>query len=307
MSSPPVDMEERRRRKIAILEARHTTNKGRLIASVPKEVADLSAPAAVDIDKLEADVNNVLKLGTSEEIIPVLERIEAVLPVLSSGWQSRRLLNSYSSLKALARKNVGVSSFSFTKRDVKSIRPKTDVKEMEPDMNSVGCDTLLTDVHRSNTVSVTNKKRSSLRIEGADGNDVFICNLTDCTVFVPFRSSTVHLKDVQRSKLLFAPVETSILARDCSELTLVAAAQQIRFHTSHHLHLYIAVKGAIIIEDCDDVSVAPYRMKGSTLNYTNENWKNVQDFNWLSVDEKNPNWYVADEREWVQFDPEEML
>lgn len=135
-----------------------------------------------------------------------------------------------------------------------------------------------------------------------DGEDIAMMHLTNSTVIVPFKASTVHLKEVTNSTVILAPVHSSVMIRDCSGLTVVAAAQQIRIHNSCNIHLYIAVRGAVIIEDCDGIEVAPYRVSGIKLEWDNSSWKEVKDFNWLTVEKPNPHWKVMDEQSWQTFD-----
>ncbi|VDK23217.1 unnamed protein product [Anisakis simplex] len=127
--------------------------------------------------------------------------------------------------------------------------------------------------------------------------------MNNCHLSIGFQASTVHLKNIHNSCIVLAPVSSSILIRNCSSVTLVAAAHQIRVHDSRELKLHIAVRSAIVIEDCDEFQIAPYRVKDVQLDWidTNNNWRRVQDFNWLS-DEPNPHWCLMSESEWCTFD-----
>lgn len=78
-------------------------------------------------------------------------------------------------------------------------------------------------------------------VKGDDGEEVMINNVTSSVVRVPFKASTVHMKSVKHTTLIFAPVKTSVLIRDCENLTVVVAAQQVRIHSSHQIRFYIEV------------------------------------------------------------------
>lgn len=92
------------------------------------------------------------------------------------------------------------------------------------------------------------------------------------------------------------------MVRGCQNMTLVIAAQQIRLFDCHCMKLFVAARGALIIEDSDSIEVAPYNVKGIQLNFENENWRSVKDFNWLSEDEQSPNWKILEENEWKVFE-----
>lgn len=80
-----------------------------------------------------------------------------------------------------------------------------------------------------------------LIVKGGDGEEVMINDVTSCVIRMPFKASTVHMKSVKDSTLVFAPIRTSLLMRDCENLTVVISAQQIRIHSSHQIRFYIEV------------------------------------------------------------------
>lgn len=98
----------------------------------------------------------------------------------------------------------------------------------------------------SNTVAKEIRIKSlqhneELVLDGGDGEEVVINNVTNSVVRIPFKASAVHIKCVKHSKLIFAPIKTSVLMRDCENLTVVVAAQQLRVHNSHQILFYIEV------------------------------------------------------------------
>jgi len=118
---------------------------------------------------------------------------------------------------------------------------------------------------------------------------VSVSSLNASRLSFDFHASTVHIKDVNQSILVFRPLQTSALVRDCKGLTLVIAAQQVRVHGCRALRLFVAVSGAVIVEDCEDVAVGPYSVEDVDDFPRGDEWMAVKDFNFLGVGQ-SPNW-----------------
>uniref|UniRef100_A0A914BZE3 C-CAP/cofactor C-like domain-containing protein n=1 Tax=Acrobeloides nanus TaxID=290746 RepID=A0A914BZE3_9BILA len=158
-------------------------------------------------------------------------------------------------------------------------------------------------------ITLKNLHNESRLIQSEEDASVIINAVTDCTLKFKLCAESVSLENVRNSTIVFLPVKSSILIRNCENLNLVVAAQQIRIHDSSNLKLYVHVRGAIIIENCSDVKVAPYHINDCTSQTVLPNdienptfWANVQDFNWLAFHEQSPNWKKMDETEWKTFD-----
>lgn len=140
-----------------------------------------------------------------------------------------------------------------------------------------------------------------------DGSTLLIKNAEGCRLSFPCSPKTVYLEGVRDSTLVFFPVRTSILMRNCERMSLVAAAQQVRIHDSTALRLYIHVDTAVIIEGCSGVEVAPYRLAeaGSLDAKYSRNSEEalkcakIQDFD--CVVGESPNWKVMDQALWKEF------
>jgi hypothetical protein len=60
------------------------------------------------------------------------------------------------------------------------------------------------------------------------------------------------------------------------------------------------------MEDCHNIQLAPYNLNydnsdkhfaESGLDKHTNNWKCVDDFNWLNIEKHSPNWSLLDEKE----------
>uniref|UniRef100_F1L457 Tubulin-specific chaperone C n=1 Tax=Ascaris suum TaxID=6253 RepID=F1L457_ASCSU len=302
--------DERRRRMLERLNARYALSEAEAIAVDGTNSAASSRSKSISqFDDLQSRANGLLKSSDACVDHSLLTEIEDALTVLPRGLQSRRLREAYNELRARIQQQVignqKKTKFSFSAKPVIKFHvPSPDQKEIVDD-NGQSADALQktssSAVPFANSLTVTNKEDEFVKLDGKGGEDVLLNGLRKCRVSIPFNASAIHLKDVHDTILVFAPVSSSILIRECSNVTLVAAAQQIRIHSSHELKLHVAVRAAVIIEDCDGIQMAPYRVRDVALDWENDNWRKVNDFNWLSA-EQSPHWRVIDESLWQTYD-----
>ncbi|XP_014692865.3 tubulin-specific chaperone C [Equus asinus] len=142
--------------------------------------------------------------------------------------------------------------------------------------------------------------------------DVLLTGLSNCTIKLYGNPNTLRLTKARRCTVLCGPVSTSVFLEDCSECVLAVACQQLRVHTTRDTRVFLQVTSRAIVEDCSGIQFAPYtwsypgideHFEGSGLDRSKNNWKDVDDFNWLSRDEASPNWSILPEEErMVQWD-----
>lgn len=134
--------------------------------------------------------------------------------------------------------------------------------------------------------------------------DVSAANLINCKVIFKGNPSTLHLSNLKNCVILSGPVSTSVFAENCEGCTIVVACQQLRLHSSKNIQIYLHVTSKGILEDCSDISVAPYNFnydtikndfKSSGLDENINHWDSLDDFNWLNIKQHSPNWRVMDE------------
>jgi len=152
------------------------------------------------------------------------------------------------------------------------------------------------------------KEQSNEIIEVNDkdviGQDVMLSQLSNCTVIIKSNPITLHATHLTNCILKCGPVQTSIYLDNCNNCTLSLACQQLRAHNSRETNIYLHVTSKGIIEDCNDIKVAPYNLKYDGLNEqfqkigldaSTNNWNQLDDFNWLASDQPSPNWSIMSE------------
>lgn len=129
-------------------------------------------------------------------------------------------------------------------------------------------------------------------------------NLTGCTVIVLGSPSTVQAASLTKCTVVLGPTSRSVFIKDCRDCFLALACQQLRIHDTCDTQFYLHVTGAAIIESCRNVGFAPYSLTYpqldkhyalSGLDRDTNNWDKVEDFKWISENEKSPNMYSIEE------------
>lgn len=279
---------ERRQRMLARLEARHVQQRSGTKAVVTE---------GADFEKLQIEATKLVNSLDARIDASFLRELENALTLMKPGRQSRLLRETLNMLRNRLQEQIGLgsqrTSFSFTaKEDANDSPQSTDQKTAATAFDPLGPSQTSVKPRKGKSIALTDKHNEELVVDGHDDEELTVNDVTGCVIRVPFRASTVHIKLVSDSTLIFAPVKTSLLIRNCENSTIVVAAQQIRIHDSHEMRLYTEVRGALIIEGCNGIEVAPYNVAGIHRDPQNCSWRNVQDFNWLSTEEQSPNWKI---------------
>lgn len=245
-------------------------------------------------NKLPAHFDTIFK-----EIL-TLQKYVAASNIFLINYHLQRCQSTLQDLTARAKALENVllpkKKFSFKNKvketeDVKSFKDVRDEADSKP-KPKFGC--------IINTCGFFDKKNESLRMSSTEilKKDVVVENLDTCTVVLQGSPSTLHLNYLKNCRVFTGPVSTSIFAENCENCILVIACQQLRLHSSRNVSIYLHVTSRAIMEDCKDIKIAPYNwtydgidmdFQGSSLDRQTNNWKCIDDFNWLS-EKHSPNW-----------------
>jgi len=143
----------------------------------------------------------------------------------------------------------------------------------------------------------------TLSLEQCNEKDINLSNLADCIVYIYGFPSAVRIQNVINTEIYCGPVSRSIFIMDCCDSIFHLACQQLRIHATTNTKFFIHVTSKAIIEDCEDVGFGCYCWRyplseehfvQAGLDIDTNNWRDIDDFNWLKLDEKSPNWYSID-------------
>lgn len=135
--------------------------------------------------------------------------------------------------------------------------------------------------------------------------DIALDVLTNCNILICGTPSTVRVSSVTSCKI-FACASTSIFVENCKDTIFMCASQQLRIHDTVATDFYIYVTSSAIIENCKQLRFAPLSLNNplikmsfemANFDESNNNWKVINDFDWLSSYESSPNWCEIPELE----------
>lgn len=155
----------------------------------------------------------------------------------------------------------------------------------------------------SDILGFSNKKGETLELsyEKSKFKDIDLNNLENCTVNIVGHPSALRMKGLIDCKIYCGPVSQAVFINECFDSEFHVACQQLRIHSTSNSNFYIHVTSKAIIEDCENVGFATYdftydniekHFEDARLNMTINNWRDVDDFDWLKLDEQSPNWYI---------------
>lgn len=149
--------------------------------------------------------------------------------------------------------------------------------------------------------TIQNRADEEIILENDDVNnkDLTMSTLTNTLIIIKGHAGSLQLSNLKKCLIVCGPVARSVFADNCEDCTFTFGCQQLRLHSSKNCSLYMHVTCRAIIEDCSNISVAPFSytynnididfMKAG-LDIKVNNWEDVADFNWLSTDKASPNW-----------------
>ncbi|XP_026818606.1 tubulin-specific chaperone C-like [Rhopalosiphum maidis] len=146
--------------------------------------------------------------------------------------------------------------------------------------------------------------------------NVVLDTLTNCLVVICGTPNTVRATSLTDC-YVYVCAQTLIFIENCKDSIFICASQQLRIHDTFDTSFYIYVASSTIIENSKQLRFAPLSYNSSALlkkafrmaNFDEfkNNWKIVNDLDWLSSYEPSPNWCEIPEEERQQPNEETML
>lgn len=246
--------------------------------------------------------------ATAEHFQVILQRIyelqeflndsKTFLPAYNMKKCSNEIKDVTTYYEQMHEKLLPKKKFAFGKRPSKSV-VKTKVEEKFEPINKL---TVYKEdcgfKNRTNENLVLNEDQTLSK-------DIALDVLNNCNVFICGAPSTVRVSLLSSCKI-FACASTSIFVENCKDTIFVCASQQLRIHDTVATDFYIYVTSSAIIENCKQLRFAPLSLNSALIkksfemanfNESNNNWKVINDFDWLSSYESSPNWCEIPEEE----------
>lgn len=161
-------------------------------------------------------------------------------------------------------------------------------------------------LHKEFLWTLTQKQNEVIHLDSDKTNnqDLTLKEMENCVIVIKGHPGSLQMTKMKNCLVLCGPVARSVFADFCNNCTFAFTCQQLRLHSSTLCDIYMLVTSRAIIEDCQEIHVAPNTyvydghdedLKQSGLDGSVNNWENIGDFNWLSTDKQSPNWSRIDE------------
>lgn len=199
--------------------------------------------------------------------------------------------------------------FAFKSRTKKGAEPQKPEKSEENKISLKQGNN--ENVKNENDFGFANQKNSELTLNADESRqkDIKLSNLEGCTIKIYGCPTALHVNNLKNCKILSGPVSRASFVSDCINCQFSLICQQLRIHTTTKTIFNIHVTGKAIIEDCKEVGFAPYNwnypelsnnFEEACLNKEVNKWDEIDDFDWLKVDEQSPNWFKVPQEDRVE-------
>lgn len=259
-----------------------------------------------DIHKIHEDIQNLQNYLTASTFFLSNYTIKACQSILNDLKTQIEVTKD----KLLAKKKFNFRSKTDAASTSKNATTVVDAAASKQQPSSS------TQVNDAFQWTLQNRQNAEIVLDRDETNnkDITVSTLDSCLLKIFGHPGLLQLSHLTNCVILCGPVSRSVFVDNCTNCKFVFGCQQMRVHTSHHCDLYTHVTGRIIIEDCNNINIAPYNYSYTNidddfvkagLDLTKNNWENVGDFNWLSKDVQSPNWQkIAPEQRissWIDF------
>jgi len=254
----------------------------------------------------EADVGPEL-----DKIVSHLQKLQEsvndagiFLPAYDSKKCQHILNNLSSKYQDVKDKVKPKKKFGFKNRKQKTVVKVPDVSELS--LTSSAGDNKKPSYNDDNSCNIRDISEQTLVMDRSDvqAKDVTVSGMNNSRLEIQGSPSTLHLANISNCTILCGPVSSSVMVDTCKDTCLVISCQQLRTHNTTNTDIYLHTTARAILEDCSGVRVAPYSWsypgidqdyKIAGLDRNVNNWEQIGDFNWLSVDKPSPNWSILQE------------
>lgn len=247
---------------------------------------------------------NSIKIENFQELLHKINELQefvndskTFLPAYNMKKCSNEIKDITKCYEELHEKLLPKKKFAFGKRPVKSVVKAKAEDKFEP-INKFK-------VYKDYGFKNRSNENLKLTEDETFSKDIALDALINCNVFICGTPSTVRVSSLSTCKI-FACASTSIFIENCKNTIFVCASQQLRIHDTAATDFYIYVTSSAIIENCKELRFAPLTLNSPLIQKSfeltgfdgsNNNWKVINDFDWLSSYESSPNWCEIPEEE----------
>lgn len=252
-----------------------------------------------DKSKIEAHFDDLFKIFN--ELREYLAMIIFWLPSYTQQVFQKQVDSLHIKLNKEKEKAIPKSKFSFnkSKKKGKTEKPKEDAKlpqaEEEADEFAL--------IDESKDLIVRQQKgikRIVLESEYEGKDKVYLLNIENCDIYLPFVMKALYIKNVYHSRIYVGFVEGASFFISTNNSSYHVWTHQTRIHKATNCSFFLHAKQGPIIEDSTNVKFGPYMFdypnrslheESCGFKHTLNVYHKVSDFNWFKK-EQSPNFSV---------------
>jgi len=297
-----------------ILDKRHKERKSRLDNLQELRTKETSASEGIEYfesvfdEKVREIQNNLNNLEAGDNNLPItfskigqsLQDLQKFLSTSTFFLNDRKVqkcqdvLNELSALlEDKKTKLIPKKKFGFRNRVVET-KKKEDVVDA-PQKPALNFD-----------FTIANRQNDLITFDPVACNekDLTIADIANSIIKIEGHPGSLFFKNVTNCIITSGPVSRAVFGDNCQRCIFAVACQQLRVHNSSQCDIYLHVTSRGIIEDTNQIRVGPYNLKyagiesdflASGLMVDKNHWDDLADFNWLSTEQRSPNWSVIPE------------
>lgn len=158
---------------------------------------------------------------------------------------------------------------------------------------------------------VHNRDGETIIIEPCDinGKDINLTNLSNCTVSIIGLASTVYMRSLSSTKVTVCLAARAIKIEDCRDCQFSLVCQQLRIDATHNCKFENFISARSMLESSDNLQFRQIDLRQfdslnadeverlfekSKFDMKQNNWKCIDDFDWLSTEEASKNYQILD-------------
>lgn len=240
-----------------------------------------------------------------KELRDYLANIIFCLPSYTQQLFQREVDALHQKLNKEKDKAIPKSKFSFKNKSKKTKEKKPEEEKKIEAEEEVDVFTLIDEDKDLVIRQQKGLKRIVLESEYEGKDKVYLINIENCDIYLPFVMKALYIKNAYNSRIYAGYVQGSSFFNSTNKCTYHVATHQTRIHKANNCSFFLLAKQGPIIEDCSSLKFGPYMFSYPNsgkhevaAGYLNAKsmYNKVTDFKWLKK-EKSPNFDIITDEE----------
>lgn len=242
-------------------------------------------------------INESRELLTSTQSF--IDNNNALIP----GYCLKKAVDSINKLENYVKKSQE-SKINFKFKQVKS-RVRVDLDKPASELKHEVTTPPVYEPAQTNTIGFSEKTNESLALGPAEVEfkDVSLSRLASCNIVIKGLANTVYISDLTNTSVVISIACRAITIKKCANCKFKLVCQQLRIDSTVDCEFEIFTTARSMLESsnglkfrrlCPDSEMADFMLK-SNMDINSNNWKYIDDFDWLSPNVPSQHYKLVDD------------